>query len=255
MKIVIIGTGNTATILGRKLKAAGHTILQVYGRNIKAANDLALELNADAVTHLVSINRDAEINILAVSDNAIEEIAKELGSLRKGIIVHTAGSVSKNVLNASTHYGIFYPLQTLRKESSYLPNTPILIDANNEETLQVLKNLADTISDNVIKANDEQKMKLHLAAVFANNFVNYLYAMAHEYCNKEKIDFKLLLPLIKETAVRIEVINPSQAQTGPAIRHDSATIQKHEELLKDYPLLKKFHTLFTESIWNQKREL
>src|SRR5687768_18388599 len=187
MQIVIIGTGNTATILGRKLKAAGHTILQVYGRNIRTANDLAFELNTDAVTQLANIHRGAEIYILAVSDSAIEEIANQLGLLHKGIMVHTAGSVSKNVLSASTHYGIFYPLQSLRKESAYLPDTPILIDANNEETLHVLKNLAGSISGKVVKADDEQRMKLHLAAVFVNNFVNYLYAMVHEYGNKEKM--------------------------------------------------------------------
>src|SRR5687767_9445123 len=159
MQIVIIGTGNTATILGRKLKAAGHTILQVYGRNIKAANDLAFELNANAVTQLASIHRHAEVYVLAVSDSVIGEIANQLGLLHKGIMVHTAGSVSKNVLSASTHHGIFYPLQSLRKESTYLPDTPILIDANDEETLHVLKNLAGTISANVVTANDEQRMK------------------------------------------------------------------------------------------------
>jgi predicted short-subunit dehydrogenase-like oxidoreductase (DUF2520 family) len=96
-------------------------------------------------------------------------------------------------------------------------------------------------------------MKLHLAAVFSNNFVNYLYALAEEYCRAEGINFKLLVPLIQETALRVQTINPSNAQTGPAFRHDAATIQRHEELLKSYPELKKFYLLFTESIWNQKR--
>jgi len=159
------------------------------------------------------------------------------------------------VLSSSTHYGVFYPLQSLRRESADSPDMPIMIDASDEKTLEVLDNLARTISGNVVKADDEQRMKLHLAAVFVNNFVNHIYAMAQQYCDKEKIDFKLLLPIIKETAMRIETINPSKAQTGPAFRHDAATIQKHEELLKDYYSLKKFYTLFTESIWNQKREL
>ena len=253
MKIVILGTGNTATILGRKLNAAGHNIVQVYGRNEKAANDLALELNANSVNQLTSIDGGAEIYLLAVSDSAIAEVIKQLGSLHRGIIVHTAGSVSKNVLSTSAHYGVFYPLQSLRRESSYSPDMPILVDASDEKTLQVLENMAGTISGNVVKADDKQRMKLHLAAVFVNNFVNHLYAMAKEYCDKEKIDFKLLLPLIKETAMRVETINPLKAQTGPAFRHDAATIQKHEELLQDYSPLKKFYTLFTESIWNQKR--
>ena len=255
MQIVIIGTGNTATVLGRKLKAAGHIIVQVYGRNEKAANELALELNAGAVSQLAGINRGADIYLLAVSDSAIPEISKELGSLQKGIIAHTAGSVSKSVLNISPHYGIFYPLQSLRKESSHLPQIPIIIDANDKETLDTLENLAGTISDNVVKADDEQRKKLHLSAVFVNNFVNYLYWMAQEYCDEEEINFELLLPLIKETAMRIENFHPSNAQTGPAFRHDAVTIKKHEELLENYSHLRKIYTLFTESIWNQKREL
>ena len=255
MKIVIIGTGNTATILGRKLKAAGHNIIQVYGRNEKAASDLALELNADTISDLESIDRGADIYLVAVSDSSISEIAKNLGLLQKGVIAHTAGSISKNVLNHSSRYGVFYPLQSLRKESLELPDMPIMIDAGDEETLRVLENVASTISANVVQAGDEQRMKLHLAAVFVNNFVNHLYTKAQEYCEKEKIDFRLLLPLIKETAMRIETTNPLKAQTGPAFRHDAATIKKHEELLDDYSNLKKIYTLFTESIWNQKREL
>lgn len=255
MQIVIIGTGNTATILGRKLKAVGNTILQVFGRNAKTAADLAYEFNAVPISHLTAINDGADIYLLAVSDNAIAALAKELGLLAKGIVVHTAGSVSKNVLSASFRYGVFYPLQSLTKESSYRANTPIIIDASDEESWLILKNLAATISGTVVRADDEQRMKLHLSAVFANNFVNHLYSMAQEYCSKEKLNFNLLLPLIMETAKRIESIDPSNAQTGPAFRHDAATIQKHEALLKDYSHLRKFYTVFTESIWNQKKEL
>jgi predicted short-subunit dehydrogenase-like oxidoreductase (DUF2520 family) len=252
MDIVIIGTGNTATVLGRKFKGAGHNIAQVYGRNAKAASDLAYELDTESTNYWAVVNRIADIYLLAVSDIAVEEIVKEL-QLPNKTIVHTAASVSKNVLNKSQHYGVFYPLQSLKKESVSLPDTPIIIDASDQQTLDLLENLANTITKNVIKANDEERMKLHLAAVFSNNFVNYLYALAEEYCRAEGINFKLLVPLIQETALRVQTINPSNAQTGPAFRHDAATIQRHEELLKSYPELKKFYLLFTESIWNQKR--
>ena len=252
MDIVIIGTGNTATILGRKLKAAGHNIVQIYGRNAKAASDLAYELHTESTNYWAVVTRTADLYVLAVSDIAVEEIIKEL-QLPDKTIVHTAASVSKHILNKVSHYGVFYPLQSLKKESAYLPETPIIIDASDDETLHLLEDLASSITDNVIKAGDEERMKLHLAAVFSNNFVNYLYSLTEEYCQKEGIDFKLLMPLIQETAMRIQTISPADAQTGPAIRHDAATIQKHEELLKEYPHLKKFYLLFTESIWNQKR--
>jgi predicted short-subunit dehydrogenase-like oxidoreductase (DUF2520 family) len=251
MDIVIIGTGNTASILGHKLKAAGHDILQIYGRNAKTASDLAYELDTESTNYWAVVNRNADVYLLAVSDIAVAEVVKEL-ALPDKTIVHTAASVSKEVLNKAEHYGVFYPLQSLKKDSTYLPDIPIIIDASDEMTLGVLHNLANSITDKVIKAGDEERMKLHLAAVLSNNFVNHLYALAESYCQKEGLDFRLLIPLIKETALRVETISPLQAQTGPALRHDISTIQKHEELLVNYPHLRKIYHLFTESIWNEQ---
>jgi predicted short-subunit dehydrogenase-like oxidoreductase (DUF2520 family) len=249
MEIVIIGTGNTATVLGRKLKAAGHKIVQVFGRDTSAASKLAYELGTESTNYWNVVYRDADLYILAVSDIAIEEILHEL-QLPDKTIVHTAASVSKNILkNAAHHFGVFYPLQSLKKELGHLPDIPIIIDANDDSTFQELEVLAKTISNTVVKAEDEQRMKLHLSAVIVNNFVNHLYALAESYCNSEGIDFNLLLPLIKETAERLSEISPSQAQTGPALRNDRDTIEKHLELLKAYPRLKKIYETFSESIY------
>lgn len=250
MDIVIIGTGNTASVLGRKLKAAGHHIVQIFGRNAKAASDLAYELNTESTNYWSVVNRDADIYILAVSDIAIPDILKEL-KLPNKTIVHTAASVSKEVLHETSHYGVFYPLQSLKKENAYLPDIPIIIDASDEKTLQELEQLAASISGNVMRGSDVSRLKLHLAAVFCNNFVNHLYTLTENYCHQEGLDFHLLFPLIKETALRIEHLSPSKAQTGPAIRHDYNTIEKHKELLDDHPDLKQFYELFTESIMKQ----
>ncbi|HEY0355742.1 MAG TPA: DUF2520 domain-containing protein [Flavisolibacter sp.] len=252
MKIVIIGTGNTATVLGRKLKAAGHEIVQVYGRDTKAASDLAYELDTESTNYWNIVNRGADIYILAVSDIAIEEVLQEL-QLQGKTIVHTAASVSKNVLQPATrHFGVFYPLQSLKKDIGYIPDIPIVIDASDEPTLKELDVLAHSISDKVIEANDEQRLKLHLAAVFCNNFVNHLYVLTEQFCKKEGIDFFMLIPLIKETAARLESISPALSQTGPAIRNDLNTIEKHREVLKQYPQLKKIYDQFTESIYNSR---
>jgi predicted short-subunit dehydrogenase-like oxidoreductase (DUF2520 family) len=252
MKIVIIGTGNTATVLGRKLKAAGHNILQVFGRDSMLASKLAYELGTESTNYWNVVNKDADIYILAVSDIAVEEVMKEL-RLPEKTIVHTAASVSKNVLEKATqHFGVFYPLQSLKKEIDHLPEIPIIIDASDEATLNELDVLAHSISSKVVEANDEQRLKLHLAAIFCNNFVNHLYALAESYCKRENIDFNLLLPLIKETAERLEEIPPSQSQTGPAIRNDKATIEKHLAMLQSYPQLQKIYALLTESIYHSR---
>lgn len=252
MEIVIIGTGNTATVLGRKLRAAGHRIVQVFGRDTHAASQLAYELGTESTNYWNIVFRDADLYILAVSDIAVEEVLREL-QLPDRTIVHTAASVSKNILkDASSHFGVFYPLQSLKKEAGHLPEIPIVIDASDESTLHTLELLAHSISEHVVEAGDEERMKLHLAAVFVNNFVNHLYALAEKYCKKEGLDFSLLLPLIAETASRLNDIPPSQSQTGPAIRNDRVTIEKHLELLKDYPELKRVYTLLTESIYTHR---
>ncbi|ANE49519.1 Rossmann-like and DUF2520 domain-containing protein [Flavisolibacter tropicus] len=248
MDIVIIGTGNTATILGRKLNAAGHRIIQIFGRDAKAASELAYELNTESTNYWSVVNRNAHVYLLAVSDIAIEEVAKEL-KLPYKVVVHTAGAVSKEILKeSSNHYGVLYPLQSLKKESSYLPETPILIDASDNDTLMILEILGKSISDTISLANDAQRLKLHLAAVFCNNFVNHMYVLIEEYCQKEGLDFQLLLPLIQETAQRIQTIPPAKSQTGPAKRRDTATIEKHLALMESYPDLKSIYQLLTKSI-------
>lgn len=247
MEIVIIGTGNTATILGRKLKEAGHTIVQVYGRNAEAASQLAYELDTDSTNYWSIVSRKADLYLIAVSDVAVEEVLREL-QLPDGTVVHTAASVSKEVLQHEGAYGVFYPLQSLKKETASLPDIPIIIDASDEQTFQQLEKLAESISSQVTRGSDSERLKLHLAAVFCNNFVNHLYTLAENYCRKEGLDFKLLLPLIKETALRLESISPARAQTGPAIRNDQATIDKHMALLENHPELRSFYELFTQSI-------
>lgn len=250
MNIVIIGTGNTATVLGRKLKEAGHRIVQVFGRDSMAASQLAYDLGTESTNYWNVVNKDADIYMLAVSDIAIEEVMKEL-RLPEKTIVHTAASVSKDILKSVTgHYGVFYPLQSLKKEIAHLPEIPIVIDASDASTLHELDALAHSISSQVSEAGDEQRLKMHLAAVFCNNFVNHLYTLAEQYCQKEGIDFQLLLPLIKETATRLEDLSPSQLQTGPAVRNDRTTIDKHLALLETYPQLKRIYTVLTESIYN-----
>lgn len=253
MDIVIIGSGNVAAVLGRKFISAGHHIVQVISRNNSAAIALANEWDAKSANDMKSVNQDAEIYLIAVSDGAIQELADQL-KLTGKIVAHTAASVSKDILkNVTKHYGVFYPLQSLRKDMEKLPDIPVLIDGNDELTKRKLETLAQSISEKKVKeAGDKDRLKLHAAAVVVSNFTNHLYTLAEEYCRKEGLDFSQLLPLIEETALRIKDISPKEAQTGPAIRYDGETIQKHLELLKDHPQMKNIYILLTESIQQMK---
>jgi predicted short-subunit dehydrogenase-like oxidoreductase (DUF2520 family) len=253
MDIVIIGSGNVAAVLGRKFKAAGHQILQIYSRNASSASTLAYEWDTESANYITLLNKNADVYIIAVPDDAIAEVVNDMHVPGK-VVAHTAASVPKEVLkNVSEHYGVFYPLQSLRKEMMDLPDVPIFIDGSDEKSKAKLESLAHSIADEkVLLAGDDDRLRLHVAAVFVSNFTNHLYALAEDYCRKEGLHFKQLLPLIEETAMRIRNVSPRQAQTGPAVRHDKETIQKHLELLKDHPQLKNIYVLMTESIQGNK---
>jgi predicted short-subunit dehydrogenase-like oxidoreductase (DUF2520 family) len=252
MNIVMIGSGNTAAILGRKFKRAGHEIVQIISRNASAASQLAYEWNTESANYLSLLNKNADVYIVAVSDNAVKEIAAEL-KLPGKVVAHTAASVPADVLQpVSAHYGVFYPLQSLRKEMDRLPDIPVYFDGHDAVAKKTLEQLALSISYYPpVEASDEQRLKLHVAAVVVNNFVNHLFSLAEEYCKREGIAFTQLLPLIEETISRIKEVSPKQAQTGPAVRHDEETIRKHLSLLEGHPELKKIYLMLTSSIQHE----
>jgi len=253
MKIVIIGTGNVARVLGSMLLQANHTILQVFGRSQQMLNECSDILHAAPITDLSEINKEAEVCIIAISDGAIPSIATQL-HLPNTILVHTSGGVAIDVLNKHSRYGVLYPLQSLRKELPYIPKVPLFVDGSSGEVKATIAALAKTISAEVHFANDEERLKLHVAAVFCSNFTNHLFALANAFCNKEQLHFNYLMPLMEETVHRMQFDAPVHLQTGPAIRRDEVTIQRHLEILQSYPLLASVYTMLTQSIqkWDAK---
>ncbi|CAN5598207.1 DUF2520 domain-containing protein [soil metagenome] len=250
MKVVLIGTGNVATVLGKLIKTAGHTIVEVVGRNARYAAQLAATLETNYNTDLKTIAQHADIYIIAVADDTINDVADTL-KLADNIVVHTSGAVSMNVLEkASKNYGILYPLQSLRKEAIKMPVVPLLVDAVNEATLLTIQSFAASISPKVSVADDAQRLKLHVAAVFSANFSNHLYTLTEAFCQKENVRFEMLIPLIQEVALRLDDFSAKDVQTGPAVRNDTDTIKKHLQLLNDHPGIKKIYESFTESILN-----
>ncbi len=253
MIISIIGSGNTATVLGRIFKEKNHTINEIAGRNKIEVIKLAEELNANACIELKELNKNSDVYIIAVKDNAVAEASAQL-KLDEKVVAHTAGSISINILkNTAKNYGVLYSLQSLRKEISYLPGIPFLIDANNGFTNDILFRLAASVATSVTNADDETRLQYHVSAVIVSNFTNHLFALAKNYCDKTKTDFNLLLPLIDETVNRLHYYEPSAMQTGPAIRNDETTMQKHLQLLNDFPQLKNIYELMSESIAELKR--
>lgn len=245
MRVTLIGSGNIATVLGKKIMESGHTIVQVVSKNLDHAQNLAGLLSADATNEVDDI---ADMYIVAVSDDALQNISSWMKPV-KGFIVHTAGSVSIDVLkDMSPNYGVLWPLQSVRKETVKPPVLPVLVDANNPWNKMKLKGFAQSFADSVAEANDEERRKLHLAAVITNNFSNYIFSLTEQYCADEGIDFKLMIPLLSETVSRMQDHSPAGLQTGPAIRKDASTIEKHRDMLQNYPDLLEVYEFFTDRI-------
>jgi len=250
-KIVIIGAGNLATQLALALTEKGIHIQQIYSRTLESAKELADKLSTDFTNDLSQIETNADLYVIAVKDSAIQIILENLQPDNNPLIVHTAGSVPMNILEGfSMNYGVFYPLQTFSKSRKVNFSTiPVCIEANHPSNLFKLQELAEKLSSSVHQINSTERKTLHLAAVFVNNFVNHFYTLGAEILHDNKLDFNLLQPLILETALKIQTLQPADAQTGPAKRNDQHVINDHLKMLHDQPDLQKLYSFVTENIY------
>ena len=253
MNITIIGSGNVGTHLAKRLFEKGHSIVQIFSRNIKNASELAQQVDANAICDLNELIEDTELIIISVKDDAIESVAKSI-SFKNTLIVHTSGATPSTVFSEhANRFGIFYPLQTFSKaKPADFEKLPICIDANNEKDLMLLEILAQSICPNIYRVNDKERAILHVCAVMVNNFTNHLFAMADDILQQENLTLDILKPLILETVKKIENHAPKQMQTGPAIRNDENTIEKHVAFLEKYPNYQLIYKLLSDSILSVK---
>lgn len=249
MKIVLLGSGNVATHLAKALKAKGEDVVQVYSPNLNNAKLLADLIVAEAVNDLNEVKQNADLYIISVKDDVIETVSRSLKKV-SGLVVHTSGTTDISILSSQVKKaGVFYPLQTFSKgkEVSF-ENIPLCIEANDENQLAILNNLATKISRQVYELGGEKRKVLHLAAVFACNFPNYLYALANKILSQNGLDFEIIRPLIAETADKVMSNLPENVQTGPAVRADESTLNKHLSMLTDMPELQNIYQTLSDSI-------
>lgn len=251
MNIVLIGSGNVATILGRLIKASPHALIQLLGRSKAPTVDLATELDCPYILQPEELSPLADIYLIAIQDKEVTLLLPRLSIPSTATLVHTAGGVSINALaDFSAHYGVLYPLQSLRQERTEKIEIPFFLDGNDMHAKNSIQQLAQRLSGSIDWADDAKRMKLHIAAVFASNFTNYLYGLAYRFCAQEQIDFQKLLPLIQETTNRLTTggSDPAAFQTGPAARKDIDTVNKHLELLKADPQAFKVYQFLSQAI-------
>ncbi len=250
--VVLIGAGRLAFHLGAALDSGGFNLLGLYNRTTDSGKELSEALDTQQFLSYSEIPLDADLYIIAVSDQAVEEVAESLPEV-SGIVCHTSGSVDMDALSKHQNRGVFYPLQTFsRRKAVNFQEIPLLVEGNTKETEEALLGAAARISHRVERVDSFQRPQLHVAAVFACNFSNHMYTLAEQLMKQRGLKFDLLYPLIVETTEKALQQGPSSSQTGPAVRNDEQTINKHLSLLDD-PQWKELYTLVTQSIQNKKK--
>ncbi len=254
-RIVIVGTGRLAGHLILCLRNASYEIVQVFGRNPVKAHRFGDKYNVDIVTSFDQIVQNADLYVIAVSDDAIVEVINKLPPL-KGICVHASGSIDLDVFaDKFTSFGVFYPLQTFTEDRAIdFRNIPILIEANQQNVNDFLNSIATSLSDFVYVVNSSDRRQLHLAAVFVSNFVNALFSIGSAVLDETKLPFEILKPLILETVNKAFESGPEKAQTGPAKRGDIKTMQMHLNLLETKPEFATIYALFSNYITKKFNE-
>ena len=247
--IVMIGAGNVSTHISRHFHSAGHQISCVYSRTEESAQRLSGELGVPGTSNMEKVPLEADFFILCVPDHTVAEVAEQLRG-RKGIWLHTAGALSMEVFHGITNeFGVLYPLQSLSKDRNIQKgHIPFLIEASSLQVMERITALGLSISERVEEVDSHTRLKVHLAAVFANNFSNHMVHVAHQIFEEAKLDAGLLDLLLEETFRKLREMDSFSAQTGPAVRGDLETMNKHRELLKDHPEWEKLYTFISRDI-------
>jgi predicted short-subunit dehydrogenase-like oxidoreductase (DUF2520 family) len=252
IKITIIGSGNVAQhLIDAFAKSGAVEIMQVFSRTQKQISSL---LDSSKITNDWNALIETDLYIIAVSDDAIASVSSQL-PFENRLVVHTSGSAPLTILDNKNRRGVFYPLQTFTKGKTIdFKAIPFCLETQLESDYKILEEVAKSISQSVYKIDSHQRKALHVAAVFVNNFTNYLYQLGNDICQENHVPFDILKPLILETAEKLLTLSPKEAQTGPAKRNDISTIEAHESFLSNENQ-STIYKILTQSIQNHGKKL
>lgn len=251
MKVIFIGAGNLATRLALEMQRVGMNVVQVFSRTAPAARQLAGRLGCEWTIKPDELFPDADLYIFALKDTALEAVIDRVKP-NKGLWVHTAGSMPMTVFEGKAgRYGVLYPLQTFSREREVdFRKIPFFLETATEADARYLEEVAGRLSDDVRFLSSDKRRSLHLAAVFACNFANHMYALAAKILQEEGIPADVLCALIDETAAKIHQMTPVRAQTGPAVRYDENVMDKHMAMLAD-PDMQSLYRQISRSIYKE----
>lgn len=253
--IVSIGAGNVASHLIPALYKDNYPVSCIYSRTLDNAADLAGKVSSDFVDKFENISLNAGIYIISLSDHAVIDAINALSGV-KGMLIHTSGSLGMDIFKGKVErYGVLYPVQTFNKFIDLdLKKVPFLIEASDDESLKLISELASVFSSNVNQMNSEQRKWVHIAAIFASNFVNHMLSRSDQILSAKDIDFQILIPLIEETIRKAKEGKPARFQTGPAFRGNFNIIEDHIRMLEDQADLQNLYTFVTKMIFKYHQE-
>ena len=244
-----------ASQLGPALAAAGHEVVFVWNRTPAAAETLAARLpGAQVLPALTSPLPPADVYLLAVPDAAVAPLLAAVAWPEQALVAHLAGALPLAVFDAQpgVRSGVFYPLQTFSPGRAIdWPTVPLCIEASDMAAETTLLNLAGSLSQHVLRLDSAQRLKLHVAAVFANNFTNHLLGIADALLAEAALPAALLAPLVRETVDKALANPPFAVQTGPAVRRDAPTLAAHQAALAGHPAWRALYEQLTASIQAQ----
>ncbi len=253
MQIGIIGSGNVAGVLAQSLSAGGYTITYICSRNKTTGFKLAKHFNADFYLSPELIPDQSELNIIATDDGSIDDVVKKLPVFRHAV-VHTSGATHTNVLKKFPRHGVLYPINSINsKQNKIAPGTYFCIEGNSPGLTNSLRKVVKSIDGIPVIMNSKDRLTVHVAAVFANNFVNSLYQASYDILEKNNLSFDIIRPLLVTTLINAGLNEPQNVQTGPATRNDQLTIKKHLDFLNKNPELKKIYSELTKLIIKQQK--
>ena len=238
-----------ATHISRHFHSVGQQISCIYSRTEESARRLSGELGVPGTSNMKEVPREADFFILCVPDRAVTDVSEQFRG-REGTWLHTAGALSMELFQGIfEQYGVLYPMQSLSRDRNLRNgHIPFLVEASSHQVLERITDLAFSISDRVEEVDSPTRLKVHLAAVFANNFSNHMVHVAQQILEEANLDAGLLDLLLEETFHKLREMDSFSAQTGPAVRGDQETMNKHRELLKDHPELEKLYTFISRDI-------
>jgi len=249
--ISFAGAGRVASALCRELFHIGIRIDLVVSETETGGRPLADSCNAEWSSRL-HFPDSSKVIIVAVPDHKLKDVLNRIQCSSDTLVAHTAGSFGLDVFPPHiSRRGVFYPLQTFSKNRTVNFNgLPFLLESSDEEYTEILRKLAESVTGRVYVTEHEKRRMIHLAAVFVCNFTNHMLTEGKLISEKADVPFDIFHPLIQETISKAMESGPENSQTGPAVRNDRNTIEKHMELLSFSSELQKIYSNITESIIN-----